>query len=169
MNSEVAEVSGKYSKFPYRILSAEEIPELKLSEWDFRITGSSHAIRLTAEIFLEFPVHSVPVQFLCDSSDKFEYIWAGVDLAEVIEAKFFEDAPDDAVGFEVRGRDGFISFLPLSCVLVQKTYFAFQKNGSAISHKNGGPVRIIWKDITGKRSIKWPASMELVSHSMYDG
>ena len=53
------------------------------------------------------------------------------------------------------GRDGHWSAIPVRDLFASGVMLVTQKNGKALRHRDGGPVRLIVPEEKGWKSVKW--------------
>jgi DMSO/TMAO reductase YedYZ molybdopterin-dependent catalytic subunit len=78
--------------------------------------------------------------------------WEGIPLRRILRPGHLAPGIRSAVLY---GRDGHWSALSARDLFASNAVFVTQKNGKALRHRDGGPVRLIVPEEKGWKSVKW--------------
>jgi DMSO/TMAO reductase YedYZ molybdopterin-dependent catalytic subunit len=110
------------------------------------------------------PLASLRCTFPCGGVHQDEVEWQGVYLLSVLEKAGITTAMKGVV---MQGRDRHWARVPSDELLKGNMLLAVQRNGSELSHAEGGPVRLVFPYEKGWKSVKWPELIAFVENGSY--
>jgi DMSO/TMAO reductase YedYZ molybdopterin-dependent catalytic subunit len=130
-------------------------PKLRRVDWLLTISGCGrcrrpHVIRVAD---LEaFPRVRCATALRCAGQKGERARWEGIPLRLILRRGHLAGGIQSAILY---GRDGHWSAIPVRDLFTLNAIFVTQKNGKALGHRDGGPVRLIVPEEKGWKSVKW--------------
>lgn len=127
-------------KFP--VLHYGSVPEVDLSEWDFRIWGEvEEELRWTWEEFNALPTREVKMDVHCVTRwSKFDTVWKGVSVNRLVEEGIIKPLPS-ANYVTQHAKGGYTTNLPLDIIMQDNFLLATHLDGEPITPDHGYPLR----------------------------
>lgn len=140
-------------KFP--VLHYGSVPEVDLSEWDFRIWGEvEEELRWTWEEFNALPTREVQMDVHCVTRwSKFDTVWKGVSVNRLVEEGIIKPLPS-ANYVTQHAKGGYTTNLPLDIIMQDNFLLATHLDGEPITPDHGYPLRGVIGHIPEREDMK---------------
>jgi DMSO/TMAO reductase YedYZ molybdopterin-dependent catalytic subunit len=138
----------------FPVLSAGPTPQIPLDEWEFTIDGLvRESVRWTWEQFLALPARDWTVDISCVTKwTKLDTSWHGVSVDDLLAAA---DLDPRARFLTAHSYGGYTTNLPLTDVLNNQAFVAYQYDGAPLEPAHGGPARLVVPHLYFWKSAKW--------------
>ena len=145
---------GQYLTDGFPVLSAGPTPQIPLDEWEFTIDGLvREPVRWTWEEFLALPARDWTVDISCVTKwTKLDTSWHGVSVDDLLAAA---DLDPRARFLTAHSYGGYTTNLPLTDVLNNQAFVAYQYDGAPLEPAHGGPARLVVPHLYFWKSAKW--------------
>ena len=139
-------------KFP--VLHYGPIPPFNPATWDFRIWGAVKEDKRWAwNEFIGLPRTEITIDLHCVTRwSKFDTLWEGISVRDLIESGIFEPDPDAAYVMQ-HAEYGYTANLPLEIILQENFLLATHFDGEPITPEHGYPVRGVIGAIPNREDI----------------
>ena len=133
------------------VLNISDIPEVDVSEYSLRVTGSvENSLSLSYETILEMELVEVEVPAHCvEGWSVLGIRWEGVPASEIIRMA----RPCGADYVLVKSLDGYTTVVPIEHF--KRSLLAIRMNGEVLPPEHGFPVRLVVPDLYFWKSAKW--------------
>ena len=145
------------------VLDAAGPPEIRLTEWRFRVRGLvGKDMEWNWDEFGALPRTKVFADFHCVTRwSRLGNLWEGVSTRELV--RLAGGARSEARFVMAYGYDGgWTTNLPLDDFLSDDALVATLHDGEPISTEHGGPARLMVPKLYAWKSAKWIAGVELL-------
>ena len=151
---------GQYLTDGFPVLSAGPTPQIPLDQWEFRIEGlvRAPAVWTWAE-FTGLPSRDWTVDISCVTKwTKLDTRWHGVSLDDLLAAA---DVDPRARFATAHSYGGYTTNLPLTDLLNNQAFVAWQYDGAPLEPAHGGPARLVVPHLYLWKSAKWVRGLRL--------
>ncbi|MGH2462204.1 MAG: sulfite oxidase-like oxidoreductase [Candidatus Limnocylindria bacterium] len=151
---------GQYLTDGFPVLSAGPTPSIPLDQWEFTIDGLvGEPIRWSWEQFQGLPARDWTVDISCVTKwTKLDTTWYGVSVDDLLAAEL-----DPRARFvTAHSYGGYTTNLPLTDVLNNQAFVAYQYNGAPLEPAHGGPARLVVPHLYFWKSAKWIRGLRLL-------
>ena len=136
-----------------------EFTEANISQYHLTVDGLVNSpLTLTYETLLQYSSVSENLTMICPGVYSEDGIWTGV-LMSVILAEAEPKTEASSVTFY--SLDGYEQQLPLSEVLQDGVFLAYQYNGKVLPQEQGYPLRLVVKEQDGYTWVRWLNKIEV--------
>lgn len=151
---------GQYLTDGFPVLSAGPTPQVPLDTWEFSITGLVKApIRWSWQEFTALPSRDWTVDISCVTKwTKLDTLWHGVSLDDMLAVVEIEPR---ARFVTAHSFGGYTTNLPLTDLLNNQAFVAWQYDGAPLEPAHGGPVRLVVPHLYFWKSAKWVSGLQL--------
>ena len=151
---------GQYLTEGFPVLSAGPTPAVPLDTWEFTITGLVKApVRWGWQEFTALPSRDWTVDISCVTKwTKLDTVWHGVSLDDLLGAVEIEPR---ARFVTAHSYGGYTTNLPLTDLLNNQAFVAWQYDGAALEPAHGGPARLVVPHLYLWKSAKWVRGLQL--------
>jgi DMSO/TMAO reductase YedYZ molybdopterin-dependent catalytic subunit len=151
---------GQYLTDGFPVLSAGPTPQVPLDIWEFTITGLVKApIRWSWQEFTALPSRDWTVDISCVTKwTKLDTRWHGVSLDDVLAAAEIEPR---ARFVTAHSYGGYTTNLPMTDLLNNQAFVAWQYDGAPLEPAHGGPARLVVPHLYFWKSAKWVNGLQL--------
>ncbi|PRZ41209.1 molybdenum-dependent oxidoreductase-like protein [Antricoccus suffuscus] len=154
---------------------------INLADWRLEVDGLvDRDARLTLEDVRSFPRHEVQSVLQCggfpddpriNTHNASNAIWAGADLAEVLDSVgldrrtsfIWSFAPDHGT-YASWSADYYVKDLPIERVREGGVLLAYEVNGEPLTPEHGFPLRLLVPGFYGTNSVKWLCRIAAADH-----
>jgi DMSO/TMAO reductase YedYZ molybdopterin-dependent catalytic subunit len=151
---------GQYLTDGFPVLSAGPTPQVPLDTWEFSITGLVRSpVRWSWQEFTALPSRDWTVDISCVTKwTKLDTRWHGVSLDDLLAAVEVEPR---ARFVTAHSYGGYTTNLPLTDVLNNQAFVAWQYDGASLEPAHGGPARLVVPHLYFWKSAKWVRGLQL--------
>lgn len=151
---------GQYWTQDFPVLSAGPTPRVRLSDWDFTVSGEvGSLVRWTWEEFRALPRETVRTDIHCVTKwSKADTEWEGVSVDTLLE-----HVEHDASYLVAWCDGGYTTNLPLEDVTDGKAWVVDTYDGEPLAPEHGGPARLLVPHLYFWKSAKWVRGLTLSS------
>jgi len=151
---------GQYLTDGFPVLSAGPTPQVPLDEWEFTIDGLvREPVRWTWEQFQALPARDWTVDISCVTKwTKLDTRWQGASVDDLLAAVELDPR---ARFVTAHSYGGYTTNLPLTDVLNNQAFVAYQYDGAALEPAHGGPARLVVPHLYFWKSAKWVRGLRL--------
>jgi len=151
---------GQYLTDGFPVLSAGPTPQIPLNEWEFTIDGLVRApVRWTWEQFQALPARDWTVDISCVTKwTKLDTSWQGPSVDDLLAAV---ELDPQARFVAAHSYGGYTTNLPLTDVLNNQAFVAYQYDGAPLEPAHGGPARLVVPHLYFWKSAKWVRGLRL--------
>ena len=151
---------GQYLTEGFPVLSAGPTPQVALDTWEFTITGLVKApVRWSWQAFTALPSRDWTVDISCVTKwTKLDTVWHGVSLDDLLGAAEIEPR---ARFVTAHSYGGYTTNLPLTDLLNNQAFVAWQYDGAPLEPAHGGPARLVVPHLYLWKSAKWVRGLHL--------
>ena len=151
---------GQYLTDGFPVLSAGPTPQIPLDQWEFRIEGLVNApVRWSWAEFTALPSRDWTVDISCVTKwTKLDTRWHGVSLDDLLAAVEVDPRARFATAHSY---GGYTTNLPLTDLLNNQAFVAWQYDGAALEPAHGGPARLVVPHLYLWKSAKWVRGLRL--------
>ena len=156
---------GQYLTDGFPVLSAGPTPQIPLDEWEFTIEGLVRApVRWSWEQFLALPARDWTVDISCVTKwTKLDTRWHGVSVDDLLAAV---ELDPQAQFVTASSYGGYTTNLPLTDVLNNQAFVAYQYDGASLEPAHGGPARLVVPHLYFWKSAKWVRGLRLIEQDV---
>jgi DMSO/TMAO reductase YedYZ molybdopterin-dependent catalytic subunit len=151
---------GQYLTEGFPVLSAGPTPQVPLDAWEFAITGLVKApVRWSWPEFTALPSRDWTVDISCVTKwTKLDTRWHGVSLDDLLGAAEIEPRARFATAHSY---GGYTTNLPLTDLLNNQAFVAWEYDGAPLEPAHGGPARLVVPHLYLWKSAKWVRGLQL--------
>ena len=151
---------GQYLTDGFPVLSAGATPQVPLDTWEFTVTGLVKApIRWSWQEFTALPSRDWTVDISCVTTwTKLDTRWHGVSLDDVLGAAEIEPR---ARFITAHSYGGYTTNLPMTDLLNNQAFVAWQYDDAPLEPAHGGPARLVVPHLYFWKSAKWVNGLQL--------
>ena len=151
---------GQYLTDGFPVLSAGATPQVPLDTWEFTVTGLVKApIRWSWQEFTALPSRDWTVDISCVTKwTKLDTRWHGVSLDDVLGAAEIEPR---ARFITAHSYGGYTTNLPMTDLLNNQAFVAWQYDDAPLEPAHGGPARLVVPHLYFWKSAKWVNGLQL--------
>lgn len=148
----------------FRYYSVGDIPNYNPRSWRLAVggEGADGSLSLRFDDLRAFPNYAVKAAFRCVNGwIVHDNVWLGVRLRDVLDAV----SPNDRAKFVTfySGDGVYTESLTWAQARSEHALLSWQLNGEFLIREQGQPLRLIYPDMYGYKSIKWLRRIELKS------
>jgi len=153
---------GQYLTDGFPVLSAGPTPQIGLDRWAFTIEGLVAApITWSWEQFTALPSRDWTVDISCVTKwTKLDTAWHGVSLDDLLAAV---EVDPRARFVTAHSYGGYTTNLPLTDVLNNQAFVAWQYDDAPLEPAHGGPARLVVPHLYFWKSAKWVRGLRLMA------
>jgi DMSO/TMAO reductase YedYZ molybdopterin-dependent catalytic subunit len=153
---------GQYLTTDFPVLSAGPTPRTPLDRWTFTIEGLvREPRRWTWDEFKALPDREWVVDISCVTKwTRLDMRWRGVSLDTLLE---HVDLEPNAAFVVAYSDGGYTTNLPLSDVIDDQAFVAFEYDGGPLAPEHGGPARLVVPARYFWKSAKWIRGLRILS------
>ena len=153
---------GQYLTDGFPVLSAGPTPQIPLDEWEFTIDGLvREPVRWTWDQFQALPARDWTVDISCVTKwTKLDTSWHGASVDDLLAAAELDPR---ARFVTAHSYGGYTTNLPLTDVLNNQAFVAYQYDGAALEPAHGGPARLVVPHLYFWKSAKWVRGLRLTA------
>jgi DMSO/TMAO reductase YedYZ molybdopterin-dependent catalytic subunit len=115
-------------------------------------------LSLTYQDILAYPSVTVAAWLICPNTFADYAKWTGVPVSTILAAAGIKAGASNVTFYAV---DGYHIMRPLSDVLREGVFLAYNVNGQVLPAEHGYPLRLVLKDEPGGAWIKWVERIEV--------
>lgn len=151
---------GQYLTDSFPVLSAGPTPQIGLDRWEFSIEGLVKApVAWTWQEFTALPSRDWTVDISCVTKwTKLDTVWHGVSLDDLLAAVEIDPR---ARFVTAHSYGGYTTNLPLTDLLNNQAFVAWQYGGAPLQPEHGGPARLVVPHLYLWKSAKWVRGLRL--------
>ena len=151
---------GQYLTTDFPVLSAGPTPRTSLDRWSLRIEGLVHEpANWTWDELLALPARDWTVDISCVTKwTKLDTAWHGVSLDDLLAAV---EVDPRARFVTAHSYGGYTTNLPLTDLLNNQAFVAWQYDGAPLEPAHGGPARLVVPHLYLWKSAKWVRGLRL--------
>jgi DMSO/TMAO reductase YedYZ molybdopterin-dependent catalytic subunit len=151
---------GQYVTDSFPVLSAGPTPQIALDRWEFSIDGLVRSpITWSWQQFTALPSRDWTVDISCVTKwTKLDTIWHGVSVDDLLTAAEIDPR---ARFVTAHSFGGYTTNLPLTDVLNNQAFVAWQFDGAPLEPAHGGPARLVVPHLYFWKSAKWVRGLRL--------
>lgn len=151
---------GQYLTEGFPVLSAGPTPQVPLDGWEFTISGLVKApVRWSWQEFTALPSRDWTVDISCVTKwTKLDTRWHGVSLDDLLGAAEIEPR---ARFVTAHSYGGYTTNLPLTDLLNNQAFVAWEYDGAPLEPAHGGPARLVVPHLYLWKSAKWVSGLQL--------
>lgn len=152
---------GQHEDMGWPVLHAGSVPKTDHSKWRFKIWGLvEEELELNFNDFLKLPRVQVFSDIHCVTTwSRLNNLWEGVSTSAI---KDIVNILPEARYVLVHAHRKFTTNLSLEDFFASDVLFATKHNGTSLSPKHGGPVRLIVPRLYFWKSAKWVTGLEFL-------
>jgi DMSO/TMAO reductase YedYZ molybdopterin-dependent catalytic subunit len=152
---------GQYLTDGFPVLSAGPTPQIPLDQWEFTIEGLVRApVRWSWEQFQVLPARDWTVDISCVTKwTKLDTRWHGVSVDDLLAAVELDSR---AQFVTAHSYGGYTTNLPLTDVVNNQAFVAYQYDGAPLEPAHGGPARLVVPHLYFWKSAKWVRGLRLI-------
>ena len=153
---------GQYVEIDrWPVLHDGPLPEIDLSDWDFKITGLvDRPVTLDYDQFMELPKVEVLSDIHCVTGwTILDNLWEGIPATAI---KNIVQIDPQAKFVMVHAENGFTTNLPIEDFFEEDVLFAYKRNGELLDRDHGYPLRLIVPRLYFWKSAKWVRGIEFM-------
>jgi len=156
---------GQYLTDDFPVLSAGPTPQIPLDQWEFTIEGLVRApVRWSWEQFLALPARDWTVDISCVTKwTKLDTRWHGVSIDDLLGAVELDPRAQFVTAYSY---GGYTTNLPLTDVLNNQGFVAYQYDGAPLEPAHGGPARLVVPHLYFWKSAKWVRGLRLIEEDV---
>jgi DMSO/TMAO reductase YedYZ molybdopterin-dependent catalytic subunit len=132
-----------------------------LNTWRFEVSGRvKKPLNLTYPQLLALPAIERNVLLICPGFFSNHGRWKGISVTELLK---MSEAPNDITHITFRGpnsRYEKVERFPITDIVADKVFLAYQVNGKDLPQKHGFPLRAVAEDYYGSTWVKYVYKME---------
>jgi DMSO/TMAO reductase YedYZ molybdopterin-dependent catalytic subunit len=153
---------GQYLTDGFPVLSAGPTPQIPLDEWEFTIDGLvREPVRWTWDQFQALPARDWTVDISCVTKwTKLDTSWHGASVDDLLAAAELDPR---ARFVTAHSYGGYTTNLPLTDILNNQAFVAYQYDGAALEPAHGGPARLVVPHLYFWKSAKWVRGLRLTA------
>ena len=151
---------GQYLTEGFPVLSAGPTPQVPLDTWAFTIEGLVKApATWTWSEFTALPSRDWTVDISCVTKwTKLETVWHGVSVDDLLAAIEVDPRARFVTAYSF---GGYTTNLPLTDLVNNQAFVAWQYDGKALEPAHGGPARLVVPHLYFWKSAKWVRGLRL--------
>ena len=151
---------GQYLTDGFPVLSAGPTPQIPLDGWEFAIEGLVRSpMRWSWQEFRALPSRDWTVDISCVTKwTKLDTRWHGVSLDDLLAAVEIEPRARHVTAFSF---GGYTTNLPLTDLLNNQAFVAWEYDGAPLEPAHGGPARLVVPHLYLWKSAKWVRGLRL--------
>ncbi|MGZ6299602.1 MAG: sulfite oxidase-like oxidoreductase [Candidatus Limnocylindria bacterium] len=151
---------GQYLTEGFPVLSAGPTPQVQLDTWEFTITGLTKTpTRWSWQEFTTLPSRDWTVDISCVTKwTKLDTRWHGVSLDDLLAVVEIDPR---ARFVTAHSYGGYTTNLPLTDLLNNQAFVAWQYDGAPLEPAHGGPARLVVPHLYLWKSAKWVRGLQL--------
>ena len=151
---------GQYLTEGFPVLSAGPTPQIPLDTWSFAIEGLVRApVTWSWQEFTGLPSRDWTVDISCVTKwTKLDTTWHGVSLDDLLAAV---EVDPRARFVTAHCYGGYTTNLPLTDLLNNQAFVAWQYEGKPLEPAHGGPARLVVPHLYLWKSAKWVRGLRL--------
>jgi DMSO/TMAO reductase YedYZ molybdopterin-dependent catalytic subunit len=151
---------GQYLTDGFPVLSAGPTPQIALDAWAFSIEGLVTApVTWSWQEFTALPARDWTVDISCVTKwTKLDTTWHGVSLDDLLAAVEVDPRARFATAHSY---GGYTTNLPLTDLLNNQAFVAWQYDGRPLEPAHGGPARLVVPHLYLWKSAKWVRGLRL--------
>lgn len=151
---------GQYLTDGFPVLSAGPTPQIPLDNWEFSIEGLVRTpVTWSWEQFTALPARDWTVDISCVTKwTKLDTRWHGVSLDDLLAAV---EVDARARFVTAHSYGGYTTNLPLTDLLNNQAFVAWQYGGAPLEPAHGGPARLVVPHLYLWKSAKWVRGLRL--------
>ena len=151
---------GQYLTEGFPVLSAGPTPQIPLDTWSFAIEGLVRApVTWSWQEFTALPSRDWTVDISCVTKwTKLDTRWHGVSLDDLLAAV---EVDPRARFVTAHCYGGYTTNLPLTDLLNNQAFVAWQYGGKPLEPAHGGPARLVVPHLYLWKSAKWVRGLRL--------
>ena len=152
---------GQYLTEGFPVLSAGPTPQIPLDSWAFAIEGLVRApVTWSWSEFTALPSRDWTVDISCVTKwTKLDTTWHGVSLDDLLAAV---EVDPRARFVTAHSFGGYTTNLPLTDLLNNQAFVAWEYDGRPLEPAHGGPARLVVPHLYFWKSAKWVRGLELL-------
>jgi DMSO/TMAO reductase YedYZ molybdopterin-dependent catalytic subunit len=156
---------GQYLTDGFPVLSAGPTPGIPLGEWEFTIDGLvREPVRWSWEQFQALPARDWTVDISCVTKwTKLDTRWHGVSLDDLLAAVELDPRAQFVTAHSF---GGYTTNLPLTDVVNNQAFVAYQYEGAPLEPAHGGPARFVVPHLYFWKSAKWVRGLRLIEEDV---
>ena len=154
---------GQYLTEKWPVLHASSVPRVDLRTWDFQVTGLvDEPLRLSYTELQQLPRRTVQADIHCVTRwSLLDSTWEGIPVQEVMK---LVTVKPEATHVLVHAERGYTTNLGLEDLLRPENLLVVTRNGQAITHEHGFPLRLLVPHLYFWKSAKWVRGFEFLNH-----
>jgi len=151
---------GQYLTDGFPVLSAGPTPQVPLDRWEFTIDGLARSpVTWNWQQFTALPSRDWTVDISCVTKwTKLDTVWHGVSLDDLLAAAEIDPRARYATAHSY---GGYTTNLPLTDLLNNQAFVAWQFDGAPLEPAHGGPARLVVPHLYFWKSAKWVRGLHL--------
>lgn len=151
---------GQYLTDSFPVLSAGPTPQIGLDRWEFDIEGLVKTpVRWNWQEFTALPSRDWTVDISCVTKwTRLDMVWHGVSLDDLLAAVEIDPR---ARFVTAHSFGGYTTNLPLTDLLNNQAFVAWQYDGRPLEPAHGGPARLVVPHLYFWKSAKWVRGLRL--------
>lgn len=145
-------------------------PKLDLEKWRLELVGiDKKTFQISLEEIQKLPSRTINYTYCCignkvGASDISNAVWKVALLSDLL--KPISTNLREGVRMVAYGLDGYYSSVPLTQVLDQESYIAYEMNGVLLPSDHGMPTRVIIPGRYGMKQPKWLKKIEITDRKV---
>jgi len=153
---------GQYRTEGFPVLSAGPTPPVALDQWQFSIEGLVRAgVTWDWQDFISLPSRDWTVDISCVTKwTKLDTRWHGVSVDDLLAAVEVDPRARYVTAFSY---GGYTTNLPLTDVVNNQAFVAWQYDGATLEPAHGGPARLVVPHLYFWKSAKWVRGLRLMA------
>jgi len=153
---------GQYLTEGFPVLSAGPTPQVPLDRWEFSIEGLVRAgATWSWQDFTALPSRDWTVDISCVTKwTKLDTRWHGVSVDDLLAAVEVDPRARYVTAFS---HGGYTTNLPLTDVVNNQAFVAWQYDGAPLEPAHGGPARLVVPHLYFWKSAKWVRGLRLMA------
>ncbi len=153
---------GQYVTTDFPVLSAGPTPRTSLDHWTFKIDGLvTESLGLSWSEFIALPARDFLVDIHCVTRwTKLDTKWRGVSLDTLFEQVELDRKAMYLIAF---CDGGYTTNLPLTDVINNQAFVAYEYDGKPLAPEHGGPARLVVPHLYFWKSAKWLRGIEFIA------
>lgn len=152
---------GQHLVENFPVLTAGATPSVSTSDWSLSLRNGIRPIAEWAwEDFERLPMTRMVRDIHCVTTwSKFDTVWEGVLIADILEASGFTAPPKFALA---HCYDGYVTNLPTDDLLQGRAMVALKYDGRPLERDHGGPARLLVPHLYFWKSAKWIKGLQFI-------
>ena len=156
---------GQYLTGGFPVLSAGPTPRVPLETWSFSIEGLVRGpVSWSWADFTALPARDWTVDISCVTKwTKLDTKWHGVSVDDLLAAV---EVDPRARFVTAHSYGGYTTNLPLTDLVNNQAFVAWEYDGKPLEPAHGGPARLVVPHLYFWKSAKWVRGLEFLDHDI---